>query len=345
MSEGTKRIVWVDTAKGICILLVVLHHCAQVLDTSYPLQQEFMAFRMPLYFILSGLFFKQYGFKTFVLKKTNKLLIPYVFFYVVTGVLIPVILFRLWGLRLAFYESYGFKAVLSLFSERIICNPSIWFLFCLFEVNMLFYLLYFISQRCKHSNLILGILSFIVGMFGLFLAYKRIQLPYYFDSSCTVLPFFFFGFYLRNHTAFLTAENTKKSVFFSIAFIVITALLLHCFNYDRLSVIDNYAGDLRGCAQVYPYGIIGTMSVLLLSKMVGKLPALSYFGRYSLIVLCTHIYVLDLVNRIVRIGEGTSMRLLAVFLLTVIGCFIIIPIFKKYLACFTAQKDLIRVTD
>ena len=343
MSEKSKRVVWVDTAKGICILLVVLHHCAQVLGASYPLQLEFMTFRMPLYFILSGLFFKQYGFKTFILKKTNKLLIPYVFFYVLTGVLIPVTLFRLFGLRLAFFESYGYKTVLSIFSERIICNPSIWFLFCLFEVNMFFYLLYFISERFKHSHFILGILTFIVGLFGLFLAYNRIQLPYFIDSSCTALPFFFFGYYLRNHTSVLTSEDTKKSVCLSIVFIVITALLLHYFNHDRLSVIDNAAGDLIGCAQVYPYGIMGTMSILLLSKMFGKVPALSYIGRYSIIVLCTHIYVLDLVSRFIKMGEGTNLRLLVVYVLTIIGCFILIPIFKKYLAYFTAQKDLIKV--
>lgn len=343
MSEKSKRVVWVDTAKGICILLVVLHHCAQLMGASYPLQQEFMTFRMPLYFILSGLFFKQYGFKTFILKKTNKLLIPYIFFYVVTGVLIPVALSRLFGLRLAFYESYGFKAVLSIFSERVICNPSIWFLFCLFEVNMFFYLLYFISEHFKHSHLILGILTFAIGLFGLFLAYKRIQLPYFIDSSCTALPFFFFGYFLRNHTTVLTSENTTKSISLSIFFIVITALLLHYFNHDRLSVIDNTAGDLLGCAEVYPYGIMGTMSILLMSKMFGKVPALSYIGRYSIIVLCTHIYVLDFVRRFVKIGEGTSLQLLVVFVLTVIGCFILIPIFKKYLAYFTAQKDLIKV--
>lgn len=38
-------------------------------------------FRMPLYYFLSGLFFKTYrGFFDFVLKKINKLLIPFAFF-------------------------------------------------------------------------------------------------------------------------------------------------------------------------------------------------------------------------------------------------------------------------
>lgn len=75
----SNRVDWIDPAKGICILLVVLHHCSNMLRVPYPLIRDVMTFRMPLYFILSGLFFKQYRPKVFVIKKTNKLLIPYVF--------------------------------------------------------------------------------------------------------------------------------------------------------------------------------------------------------------------------------------------------------------------------
>ena len=108
-------------------------------------------------------------------------------------------------------------------------------------------------------------------------------------------------------------------------------------------MIENSAGGLKGCAQVYPYGIMGTMSVLLLSKMIGKIPVLTYIGRYSIIVLCTHIYVIHLVNQFVRVAEGSSMRLPFVFIVTVLGCLALIPLFKKYLAYFTAQKDLIKI--
>lgn len=340
----SKRVEWVDTAKGICILLVVLHHCAQLLQASYPLQRVFLTFRMPLYFILSGLFFKNYSFKTFILKKTNKLLIPYVFFYVVTGVLIPVAVYKLFGFSLALYDSYGLEAILSVFSERVICNPSIWFLFCLFEVNVYFYLLYFISGHFKNSSIVLGFFSLILGLVGLFLAYKRIGLPYFVDSSLTALPFFYFGYYLRNHTSILTSGNTKSSICYSIAFIVGSFLMIGSFNYGLLSMFENLAGGLKGCAQVYPYGIMGTMSVLFLSKLLGKVPLLSYIGRYSIIVLCTHIYVIDLMVNCIKGMNNVSLKLAIVFISTVVICALIIPLFKKYLGYFTAQKDLIKIS-
>ena len=45
--------------------------------------------RMPLYFTLSGLFFKDYGglLPTFI-KKCNKILIPFIFFYTAAYVII-----------------------------------------------------------------------------------------------------------------------------------------------------------------------------------------------------------------------------------------------------------------
>lgn len=82
MSESSspkKRIEFIDLAKGFCICLVVLAHVAASYKVSLPLSDFQKAFRMPLYFILSGFFFKTYGgFWDFIKRKTNKLsfLIP-----------------------------------------------------------------------------------------------------------------------------------------------------------------------------------------------------------------------------------------------------------------------------
>ena len=83
-----KRIVFVDLAKGICICLVVLLH---VYGESAGSAFEIMnMFRMPLYFVLSGLFFKPYsGFISFTKKKVNKLLIPFLITYLIICVPIP----------------------------------------------------------------------------------------------------------------------------------------------------------------------------------------------------------------------------------------------------------------
>lgn len=347
VNATSNRVDWIDTAKGICILLVVLHHCSNILRAPYPLMRDVMTFRMPLYFILSGLFFKQYGPKVFVIKKINKLLVSYVFFYVVTGVLIPVSVYRICGYAVANYENHGFYdygAILSLFSERIIVNPSIWFLFCLFEVNMIFYVLFVLSKLFKHRDVVLGAFSLVFGVAGLVLSIKDVDLPCFIDSSMSVLPFFYFGFLLRNHSSLLTAKNSYYTIAISSVFIFVSMSIIHFFNFGELSIISNTFGGLKGCIQAYPYGIMGTCAVLLLSKILGRVPVLSYIGRYSIIVLCTHVYVIYFMSKCFKgIINNHNMKLLVVYLASVMICLMLIPIVKKYLGVFTAQKDLIKL--
>ena len=49
--SGKKRIEFIDLAKGVCILLIILGHCGVAVD--YP---GLTAMRTPLYLTLAGLF-------------------------------------------------------------------------------------------------------------------------------------------------------------------------------------------------------------------------------------------------------------------------------------------------
>lgn len=53
-----QRIEYIDLAKGLCISLVVLYHI-HCFETTTETALQF--FRMPLYYFLSGIFFKEYG--------------------------------------------------------------------------------------------------------------------------------------------------------------------------------------------------------------------------------------------------------------------------------------------
>ena len=65
----SRRIDFVDLTKGVCIILVVMAHVGgafEQLDTNSMLS----CFRMPLYFFISGVFFKSYeGLLGFILRK------------------------------------------------------------------------------------------------------------------------------------------------------------------------------------------------------------------------------------------------------------------------------------
>ena len=76
MSEGLERVAWLDVAKGITILLMVLGH------TSIPmfLSNFIFAFHMPLFFIASGWTTKweKQTIISFLIQKILKLGIPFV---------------------------------------------------------------------------------------------------------------------------------------------------------------------------------------------------------------------------------------------------------------------------
>ena len=70
------RIQWIDTAKGIGILFVVLIHC--IGDTNFVLNKFILSFDMQLFFFVSGLCSKRSSesFLKFCAKKAKSLLIP-----------------------------------------------------------------------------------------------------------------------------------------------------------------------------------------------------------------------------------------------------------------------------
>lgn len=120
MNKASTRIEFLDLAKGICIILVVLYHTTRFYDLNMPAANFFKAFRMPLYFFLSGVFFKTYeGFFSFAKRKVNKLLVPFTFWYIVGSVLISILLYRIWGIVIERAENFSFwESVGEFFIER-----------------------------------------------------------------------------------------------------------------------------------------------------------------------------------------------------------------------------------
>ena len=97
--ETKKRIEFIDLAKGVCILLVIMMHTDVNVD--FP---GLRGMRMPLYFILSGLFFN---------------LASYSIFYLIGWLSPDIIKSKATGIS-------------DLFTQRQLFNGPIWFLLALF---------------------------------------------------------------------------------------------------------------------------------------------------------------------------------------------------------------------
>lgn len=386
----TKRIDFVDLAKGICILLVVLYH----INLPLPFMEMTSCFRMPLYFILSGLFFKDYGgFKYFFVKKTNKLAIPWFFFYtfyvaffplyfILSGVFfkdysglkyfyfnknyklaIPSAFFYTFGaavLAILIYIAFPFRYeeplsdighFLSFYYEDPHRLPvSIWFLLCLFILNLLFYVVFAASKRIStlFSNtsssrpfvISLISISLIIGCFGYYLNVVHVNLYMHVDSALTVMPFFCFGFLLRKYTNVLYPNRFDK---YNFLFIIIAFLLIYAIGHFKSSY--RYNSYQVSLVILYFTGIIGTVAILFIAKYIKKLPIISYIGRYSIIVLCTHEFIIITTRTLLNathLDINDFLRLIVILTIVIaIETIIVIPFMIKFLPHVTAQKDII----
>ena len=318
-----QRIEYIDLAKGICILLVIVDHISirNLFGVpKYPGWEMFIQMRMPLYFILSGLFFKDYagGVAEFVLRKFNRILIPFLFFA-------PLLI--------------GFSAaVLALTGYNLgrLWSPE-WFLVCLFEMNLLFITCYTLTnryfQRPLIRDIVLMVLVFVVGTIG----YNVCLIPWYFGTAMTCLPFLWIGYVLNRRISFFQWK-IKWWVSLILGIVMIGALHF-TFTGPLLFYRNGYYIPLP---QIYATGTMGTIGVLLLARVFKHIPVLSYIGRYSIIVLIMHLVFVNSFRPLLKALHIFAPWSGIVDLILCVAC--CVPtcwLFKKYIPWFCAQKDLV----
>lgn len=333
-----QRIDFIDLAKGICISLVVLLHVYG--DLSGALIKVMNLFRMPLYFFLSGLFFKTYdGFVPFVKKKTNKLLIPFILTFVI--IIIPTTLF----LEIKGGHTIIMKNIIWALDGKMNLgiDGASWFLLCLFFVNLLFYIVFLMTNR----NIIgVSILSCVCGILGYTLGCMGFWLPLWIDSSFTAMPFFLMGYLMRNYGNLLYGRYSRKDSL-SFAFFLLILLIVYWYDESRSTGIIAFGENVYdiNIVSLYLGGFSGTYCVILFSKRVNKVPILSYIGRYSIVVLLTHLlYLFAIRNTLYQldIPQNNIWINLFVFLIIMILSVPTIKFCITYLPYWFAQKDLIK---
>lgn len=313
------RIEYVDLMKGICIIMVVAIHCDVMPDNV--IHHLLSAFRIPLYFFLSGLFFKEYGgFSDFAVRKINKLIIPSIFFS---------FLFLILAIFVDRENLAPKNAALIMISG----NRPIWFLRCLFFSNLLF----FILHRFIRDKRVLFAACLAVGLAGCYASQVDIaasvspQVQHVIRilrlfQPMTALPFFALGYTVKPYMTY----DFPKSATVAVGCAAL-ALLFLTGGYVYTSIYDNVYGS--NPLFFYAGGISGIVCIVILCRAIKRIPLLTYLGRYSIVILGTHFIVLSILSMFIDSN-------LAVFIITVLSMFAIIPLFIGFFPQFTAQKDL-----
>lgn len=268
MNKLKKRIDWIDALKGIGIILVVLSHTT---NGGEVLRTLIFSFHMPLFFMISGYLFKpNLRFVKFSFKIFKSLVIPYICCATFDLIIVAC--------------NGSFESICALLLDFLfvkgnpVINRPTWFLIILFEIELLYYFVYRLTnwKKCM-LGILLFMLSFLCGrrfVFGLNIV------PF---SMC----FFVIGDLCKNVKAYIQKKRTKLYHWYTYLIIILIWLILSMYNGPT----DIY-GYIHGKSSILHVvnGFLGTAVFTVIAVKLRHIRLLRYFGENSLIVLCTHYY-------------------------------------------------------
>lgn len=281
------RIKWIDTWKGIAIILVVLGH---TIDST---AKYIFWFHMPLFFFISGyLYKKKSNYSDFFKKKFLYLIIPYVSFLIFFTILVyfPSIV------------SILQKPGSSKLSEIIIFTTSIilkqiygganlqawfgvfWFITCLFFTQQLYNIIY---NKFGYNNWFLASIMFLSYCLAIinYRLYQNLVFPLSINIVAMALPFYWMG----NMSAKFELINYKMVIlgiifFLSIILVDIFSTQHFPFNMKNTAYGIPFISLLIALAGIF----ISNHLAVILSRNSFTRSLLSEIGSASMLIMYLH---------------------------------------------------------
>jgi fucose 4-O-acetylase-like acetyltransferase len=320
-----KRIEFLDLAKGICMIFLVFGHSGFIIDIP-----GLTSGVIPLFFVLSGFFFKTYGgWLNCLIKKTNTIFIPFLFFYLVGCLAYYGIKYLAPNLLIT-----AAGGIMDIFNNRQFFNGPIWYILCIFWCSMYFCTInLYLKSKVKQSIIVV-----LLGFIGWWMGNQGYFLPLFLDVAMTALPFFAIGYYLKQTDLFYPNKWDKYNWLWALIAWAISYALLRT-THTRLSLHYNIVEGFS----TYLLSISSVIAILYLCKMVKNIPLISYMGRYSLVLMCTHHLIYrPLMVAFTAMGIQDPYFHPIVAIVTLALSTLCIPLCIRYIPWFVAQKDLIK---
>lgn len=344
-----KRILWIDYARAIGMILIIVGHSLGRRVFTLGGSMTFMV-NVTIFFVISGYLFKPRNFGTQIKKLFNNLLLPYLF----TAFIFACISFVVNHNELTYtFKSMGSvrevaqRAFWGLGTEsniiflhwHVLSIGAIWFLPSLFFASLLFNLLSKVLSGALNGFYIMSAVTLIIALIG-FHIIRFGQIPWSINAALVGVFFMWFGLFLKKIK--VIEKHPLQCLIFGFIFWIIGAK----FGYFWLNIAhaDNVPAAILGGAG----GSVCIMAGCLLlekeikeKKAIKILEPLSFFGNFSLIILCVHIIELNSTNLaqllINKVSDEMSpawvivaLVIYRIFLTGIITYFIrYIPIFKQ----------------
>lgn len=298
-----KRLDYVDIAKGLGIMLVIMGH----------IEHDYVPFcgsvHIPLFFMLSGYLYdmdksNREPFGTASQKRVKRLLIPYFIYNLIlyAKYLLKLIVSHEFSLGLAGRALGGFVYSSSLLYKNVpleknlegfvFGNGPLWFLTAMAAASVIFnIIIYYVLKHRFHlkkiiiSSVVLGVISWLLCR------YLPFYLPWSFEMALLGCIFMLFGLCLRNWKI----DEVLKRHFEIPLLSLIVFIGLHYVNGSANMAIQDYG---RSMTLYLLLGMLGSVIVLFISILLEKYSkinrALSYVGQNTLIILAFHMTIISL---------------------------------------------------
>lgn len=327
----SKRIEYIDIARGLGIMLVVMGHNDFSLVS--PLFYKFIySFHMPLFFFLSGIFFKpQISLLTLVQLRFKSLLKPY---------LVTILLIFFMSLSFTKIDIYSatIHVIKALYANgHYIDWAQLWFLPHLFALNIYALLFYKLAIVFRYSwikwvllSLTLGVGVLLFGVFWPFTfnlvgrSFTFYGLPLSLDIILVSGFFFVLGYEINR---ILPGEFFARPLVLVVSIISLGAMVIFL-----PSIIDFDSRVFESLPINTIEALLGILFILALSRQIEHIPSISsmfqYIGKTSLFILIFHLPIQESLG--IKFLGMTGNQTLSYWFAYLAG--IILPILINYFA-------------
>ena len=317
--NSNNRIVWVDIAKGIGIILVLIGHISQNKNLHYFIY----SFHMPLFFIISGYLYSEK--EQYVRKKAKSILLPYLFWSIVS--------FLYWVLIERNLRTQNLNPIIPATNiliarggeDNYIFNVALWFLPCLFVTEVMFH---FLKKRIKNIKILSIIILFFSILGYIYSKLNFIRLPFCLDITLIAIGFYFLGYLWKQkiEIAFKQFNNKIWKSYIIIGVMTIVTVVVSQINYGMSmnslkfnNYFFTYIASISGCLVIY-----------IISNIINKNRMLQFLGRNTLIIMCIHEPIkrilIEIIHRVTNIStEILRNNIFGIIFITVILLIVLLP--------------------
>ena len=288
IAKPRERIVWIDVAKFLGFVLVIVGHLIVIYDwTDSMARGMIFSFHMPLFFMLSFITTSLSDSLSTFWKRTKKrayhLLIPFVITVFIQTVLV-IFYDKQDASTWEFWRNFVFYKLLGIEGTGYISVGTCWFFFAIFVAQSLFDIVHLALKK----DSLLFVVSIIFTVIGFAIGYLKFIPPFYMDMVLSSFIFFFIGYKLRSID--LSKYQIER---FVIALLIWAATFF--LIYDK-NVYNSYYEIWTRNYPLFPLchicAIAGSITFIYLCIFISKIKSigkvLGYLGQFNTIYIIVH---------------------------------------------------------